>query len=127
MITGVHHIAIICSDLDRSLEFYCELLGMKVEAKQFRSERNSWKVDLSLNGVYTIELFTFLDSVERPSYPEAKGLRHLAFSTDDIEGIHSFFHQHIAKTGEILIDAHTQKRFFFTCDPDDLPIEFYEI
>lgn len=127
MIKGVHHIAIICSDLDHSLEFYSELLGMKVEAKHFRSDRNSWKVDLSLNGIYTIELFTFPDSLERPSYPEARGLRHLAFSTDQLDQVHEMFKNIVEGTGEIRVDEFTSKRFFFTQDPDSLPIEFYEI
>lgn len=127
MIQGVHHIAIICSDLDRSLEFYCELLGMKVEAKHFRSNRNSWKVDLSLNGIYTIELFTFPDSLQRPSYPEAQGLRHLAFATDQLDELHEKLKNHVEETEDVRIDEFTNKRFFFTQDPDALPIEIYEI
>ena len=127
MIKGVHHIAIICSDLDRSLEFYCELLGMKVEAKHFRSDRNSWKVDLSLNGIYTIELFTFPDSLQRPSYPEALGLRHVAFATDQLDQLHEKLKNHVEETEDVRIDEFTNKRFFFTQDPDALPIEIYEI
>lgn len=127
MISGIHHIAIICSDLERSLEFYCGLLGMKIEAKHFRSDRNSWKVDLSLNGIYLIELFTFPDTPQRPSYPEAQGLRHLAFSCQNIVEIHDFFQRNVAITREIRVDEYTNKRFFFTQDPDALPIEFYEI
>ena len=127
MIKGIHHIAIIVSDIDRSLGFYCDLLGMKIEAKHFRSERDSWKVDLSLNGVYTIELFTFPDTIQRASYPEAKGLRHLAFSSENIVATHEFFAKKVAATSEIRVDEHSHKRFFFTQDPDALPIEFYEL
>ena len=127
MIKGIHHIAIIVSDIDRSLGFYCDLLGMKIKAKHFRSDRNSWKVDLSLHGTYTVELFTFPDSIKRPSYPEALGLRHLAFATDQLDYLHKKFKKYVQGTDKIRVDDFTSKRFFFTQDPDALPIEIYEI
>lgn len=120
----LHHIALIVSDLDRSLEFYQDLLGFKVVQKIFRMERQSYKVDLS-NGEVQLEMFTFSGAPSRPSYPEAQGLRHLAFEVSDIEA----YHQKISgkvKTDEIRLDPFTGKKFFFFPDPDNLPIEIYE-
>src|SRR5262245_49978162 len=81
----LHHIAIICSDYQASKKFYTDVLGFSIVAENFRKERNSWKLDLALNGRYVIELFSFPDPPKRVSRPEAAGLRHLAFTVTDIE------------------------------------------
>lgn len=122
----VHHIAIICSNYERSKRFYTEVLGLEVMAEHFRETRQSWKADLSLNGSYVIELFSFPSPPPRPSYPEAVGLRHLAFEVDDIEAAeHELTEKGIAHE-PIRMDEYTHKRFVFFSDPDDLPIELYE-
>src|ERR1700743_1100242 len=81
----VHHIAIICSDYEKSKYFYSEVLGLKIKQEVFRKERSSYKLDLEVAGQYQIELFSFPDPPARPSRPEATGLRHLAFEVDDVE------------------------------------------
>jgi len=80
----IHHIAIICSDYERSKQFYTEVLGFEIVQETLREARQSWKLDLALGGNYMIELFSFPDPPERPSRPEAQGLRHLAFEVDDV-------------------------------------------
>lgn len=84
-IERVHHVAIICSDYERSKRFYTEILGCKIEQEVYREHRQSYKLDLSLNGQYVIELFSFPNPPARPSYPEATGLRHIAFGVRDLE------------------------------------------
>ena len=127
LLKAVHHIAIICSDYDKSKRFYTEILGFEIEREVFREERNSYKLDLSLNGQYIIELFSFPDPPKRPSRPESTGLRHIAFQVDDIElAIAQLRRKHI-ETEAIRIDEFTGKKFTFFSDPDDLPIELYEI
>ena len=108
----VHHIAIIATDYAVSKAFYCDILGFTLQSEVYREARDSWKGDLALNGQYVIELFSFPFPPERPSRPEACGLRHLAFSVDDIDAIR--------------VDPYTQKRFTFFNDPDGLPLELYE-
>ncbi len=122
----IHHIAIICSDYKRSKAFYTEILGLTVKAEVFRAERNSWKLDLEVNGDYQIELFSFENPPERPTRPEASGLRHLAFETDNVESIYAELIAKQIVCEPIRIDEFTKKQFFFTEDPDHLPIEFYE-
>jgi glyoxylase I family protein len=122
----IHHIALIVSDYEKSKYFYTEILGLEVLKETFRESHNSYKLDLTLDGHYIIELFSFPDYVARPSYPEALGLRHLAFEVDDIEkSAIELQSQHI-QTETIRIDEITGKRFFFFTDPDGLPLEFYE-
>ena len=122
----VHHIAIICSDFERSKHFYSEVLGLKIVREVFRAERNSYKLDLEVAGQYQIELFSFPNPPLRPSRPESAGLRHLAFEVNDIDEAISHINSHHVITELIRIDEFTGKRFTFFADPDGLPIEFYE-
>lgn len=122
----VHHIAIICSDYERSKKFYTEILGLEIIREVFRQERNSYKLDLALNGNYVIELFSFPNPPERVSRPEAMGLRHLAFSVDDLDLCVSFLKSREVMVEPIRVDKTTGKRFTFIADPDGLPLEFYE-
>ena len=91
-----------------------------------RAERKSYKLDLSLNGDYIIELFSFPDPPKRLSGPEATGLRHLAFEVDDLEAVNTHLEKHHIEVEPIRVDEITNKRFTFASDPDKLPIEFYE-
>lgn len=124
---GIHHVAIICSDYARSKHFYTQILGLTVLAEIYRAERDSYKLDLAVNGLYQIELFSFPNPPARTSRPEAAGLRHLAFKVEDIHQTHTLLLHAGVSCEEIRQDEFTQKFFFFIADPDDLPIEFYEI
>ncbi|MGA0557258.1 VOC family protein [Larkinella sp. VNQ87] len=122
----IHHIAIICSDYERSKRFYTEILGLQIIQEVHRAERNSYKLDLELNGQYVIELFSFPNPPARPSRPEALGLRHLAFAVSDVEAAKKELEGHGIDVEPVRIDAHTGRRFTFFSDPDGLPLEFYE-
>lgn len=126
MLNRIHHIAIICTDYERSKDFYVHKLGFGILAEVYRSERKSYKLDLSVNGTYQIELFSFENPVPRPSRPEAAGLRHLAFEVDDIEKVIADLHEKGIPTEPIRIDEFTDRRFTFFNDPDGLPLELYE-
>ncbi|WP_304238713.1 VOC family protein [Jiulongibacter sediminis] len=122
----VHHIAIICSDYQKSKAFYSQILGFEVLKETFRETRQSYKLDLTLNGEYVIELFSFPDPPSRVSRPEATGLRHLAFEVENVE----VERQKLIDVGitaePIRIDEITGKKFTFFADPDGLPLELYE-
>ena len=126
MINKVHHIAIICSDYQKSKKFYTEDLGLDIIREVYRENRQSYKLDLELNGTYIIELFSFPDPPQRVSRPEATGLRHLAFEVDDLENVIAHLEKFKIESEPIRIDEFTDKRFTFIADPDNLPIEFYE-
>ncbi len=122
----VHHIAIICTNYLVSKHFYTEVLGLTIIAETYREERKSYKLDLAINGEYTIELFSFPEPPTRPTRPEAAGLRHLAFSVDSItETVKGLQEQNIL-VEDVRVDEFTGKQFTFIADPDGLPIEFYE-
>lgn len=122
----VHHIAILCSDYQKSKIFYTEILGLTIIREIYREERQSYKLDLALNGIYIVELFSFPNPPKRPSRPEAAGLRHLAFEVSNLQETIDFLNSKNIESESIRIDGTTQKRFTFIADPDLLPIEFYE-
>lgn len=127
MFQKIHHIAIICSDYEVSKKFYSETLELEIIREVYRPERDSFKLDLALNGNYIIELFSFPNPPKRPSKPESLGLRHLAFAVENIENSIEKLNQKGIETEPIRIDEHTGKKFTFFSDPDNLPIELYEI
>jgi glyoxylase I family protein len=122
----IHHIAIICSDYEISKHFYTEVLGLGVLAENFRADRDSYKLDLELPDGGQIELFSFPNAPPRPSYPEAQGLRHLAFAVADIMQWRQKLESMSIPVEEIKIDEYTERRFVFFTDPDGLPLELYE-
>jgi glyoxylase I family protein len=122
----IHHTAIICSDYQKSKHFYTQILGLEILQEIYREERQSYKLDLALNGNYAIELFSFPNPPKRPSKPEATGLRHLAFEVINLDETVAFLNTKNIESEPIRIDEMTQKRFTFIADPDELPIEFYE-
>lgn len=126
-INRIHHIAIICGDYDRSKKFYTEILGFKIIKEIYREERRSYKLDLSLNGHYIVELFSFPGPPARPSRPEATGLRHIAFAVENLDDCIIELRKNNIETEQARTDEFTNKKFTFFSDPDGLPIELYEI
>ncbi|MEL7286899.1 MAG: VOC family protein [Pseudomonadota bacterium] len=126
MFKAIHHVAIICSDYPRSKHFYTEVLGLKVIAENYREARDSYKLDLALPDGSQVELFSFPGAPERPSFPEAQGLRHLAFLVDDVEQVKAYLESNDIEVEPIRIDEFTGKAFTFFQDPDGLPLEIYQ-
>lgn len=126
MLNAIHHVAIICSDYPRSKHFYSEVLGLTIVSEYYRENRDSYKLDLALPDGSQIELFSFANPPARPSYPEACGLRHLAFSVTNLDDVVSKLTEQGIEVEPIRVDELTDKRFTFFADPDGLPLELYE-
>ena len=126
MISAIHHVAIICSDYPRSKHFYTEILGFEIICETYRAARDSYKLDLRVGDRDQIELFSFPNCPERPSYPEARGLRHLAFEVENLTTKIATLNQQGIETEPIRVDELTGQRFTFFQDPDGLPLELYE-
>lgn len=127
MLRRIHHVAIICADYEVSKRFYVEVLGLAVLAEQYREERRSYKLDLALPDGSQIELFSFPAAPARPSYPEAQGLRHLAFAVDDVQACKLALEAQGVAVEPVRLDESTGRRFTFFADPDGLPLELYEV
>ncbi|SHE93860.1 glyoxylase I family protein [Microbulbifer donghaiensis] len=126
MLAGIHHAAIICSDYARSRHFYTEILGLRVIAENYRRDRDSHKLDLALPDGSQLELFSLPGAPARPSYPEARGLRHLAFRVESIEDAVAQLSAAGVTVEPVRTDPYNGKRFTFFADPDQLPLELYE-
>ncbi|MDW3646095.1 MAG: VOC family protein [Bacteroidia bacterium] len=124
---NIHHIAIICSDYQRSKSFYTEVMGLRILKETYRETRDSYKLDLAIGENYVIELFSFPNPPPRVSRPEAQGLRHLAFAVEDVAKERDALLAQGIEVEEIRPDELTGKKFTFFADPDDLPLELYEI
>ena len=124
---GIHHVAIICSNYPRSKHFYSEILKLSIINEHYRAERKSFKLDLALPDGSQLELFSFNDAPSRPSYPEAQGLRHLAFKVRSVENSKTYLESHGIDVEEIRVDEITGKKFTFFADPDGLPLELYTL
>ncbi|GAB4134999.1 MAG: VOC family protein [Cyanobacteria bacterium J069] len=133
-LTSFHHVALICSNYERSKHFYTEVLGFQIVQETYRAARQSYKLDLALpletsenlTCAYRLELFSFPDPPPRPSRPEACGLRHLAFTTPDLDSVVAHLQAQGIAVEPIRVDELTEKRFTFVQDPDGLPLELYE-
>ncbi|MET3130200.1 glyoxylase I family protein [Oxalobacteraceae bacterium GrIS 1.11] len=127
MLSSIHHAAIICSDYAVSKRFYTELLGLRIVAEHYRAARNSYKLDLALADGAQIELFSFPEAPARPSYPEACGLRHLAFAVRDVALCKAQLEAKGIAVEAVRTDEYTGRRFVFFADPDGLPLELYDM
>ena len=125
-LNAIHHVAIICTNYDVSKQFYTDVLGIQIIREVYRVERDSYKLDLALNNRYVLELFSFPNPAQRPSRPEAAGLRHLAFEVENLDEVVVELERNGVTAESIRMDEFTGKRFTFIADPDGLPLEFYE-
>ncbi|CAN5571719.1 VOC family protein [soil metagenome] len=125
-ISGVHHVALICSDYERSKKFYSETLGFPIIAETYRAERQSYKLDLAVAEGFALELFSFPEPPSRPNAPEACGLRHLAFAVANIEETVAELEGLEIRVEPIRVDALTGGKYTFFADPDGLPLELYQ-
>ena len=126
-IKGIHHVAILTDDYELSKAFYVDILGFKIIGETYREERKSYKLDLEINGQYQIELFSFPEFKERASFPEQKGLRHLAFAVENMENSVAELILKGVDVQGIRIDELTGKKFCFFYDPNGQPLELYEV
>ncbi|HEX8277942.1 MAG TPA: VOC family protein, partial [Segetibacter sp.] len=122
-IERIHHVAILTDRYEESKKFYTEILGFTIVGETYRKERDSYKLDLAISGRYSIELFSFPDYKERNSFPESKGLRHLAFAVDDVEQWIVFLRSKNVEVQDVRIDEITNKKFTFFYDPNRQPLE----
>ena len=123
---AIHHVAIIVSDYAASRAFYVDKLGFSVVRENYRPEKQDWKLDLKVNDTTELEIFAPQNPPKRPSYPEACGLRHLAFRVPDVRQTAQELSAMGIACEPIREDEFTQRRMTFFFDPDGLPLELHE-
>ncbi|MBQ5426762.1 MAG: VOC family protein [Pseudobutyrivibrio sp.] len=125
-LSAIHHIAIIVSDYEKSKDFYVNKLRFEIIRENYRPQKDDWKLDLKVNDTTELEIFAPKNPPKRPSFPEACGLRHLAFKVDDIEKIVTELNDMGISCEPIRTDEFTNKKMTFFFDPDNLPLELHE-
>ena len=120
-----HHIAIICSDWEKTREFYVEKLGFALTREVYRPENGDWLRFLQ-QGDTVLEIFIRPDAPARVNNPEAMGLRHLAFRVAEIEPAVAWLNSRGVETEPVREDKFNGGRFTFFKDPDGLPLELHE-
>jgi len=126
MLNAIHHIAILCSDKDAAVDFYCNKLGFPVVRENYRPERDDWKIDFRVDDTTELELFIMKDHPERISGPEAYGLRHLAFRVDSVDAMVADLEAKGITCEPVRRDTFTGEKMTFFRDPDGLPLEIHE-
>ena len=125
-LSAIHHIAIIVSDYAVSRDFYVNKLGFSVIRENYREDKKDWKLDLQVNPTTELEIFAPENPPKRLSYPEACGLRHLAFATENMEEAVRELQSKGIECEPIRTDTFTGRKMTFFADPDGLPLELHE-
>ncbi|MBR3159774.1 MAG: VOC family protein [Atopobiaceae bacterium] len=125
-LTTIHHVAIIVSDYEASRDFYVNKLGFSVVRENWRPHKQDWKLGLWVNETTELEIFAPQNPPERPSRPEACGLRHLAFGVDNIEQVVAELEGMGIACESIRTDEFTHRKMTLFRDPDNLPLELHE-
>lgn len=124
MLKGTAHVSFVVEDMEKSLYFYCDILGLK-RAFDMDLEGNPGLVYVSVRPGQYLELFH--GGKRKYRNPEAAGGDHLCFEVDDIYEIA----ERLEKNGITLDVKPTQGRDFnYQCwakDPDGNRIEFMKI
>ncbi len=126
-ILGTDHVAIICSEYQKSKDFYTRILGFEINSETYRKERDSWKLDLRVpGGMPFLEIFSFPNTPERLTQPEARGMRHVSFSVANVTAAHEYFVSQGVECEGVRMDTVFERKLFFIRDPDGQPIEIAE-
>ena len=125
MLNKTHHVAIICSDYEKSVDFYVKKLGFSLIREKHRPEQQDILMMLC-SGETVLELFIKPDAPQRMSDPETMGLRHLAFHVENMDETIAWLQEKGIETEPVRRDTINGGRFTFFRDPDGLPLELHE-
>ena len=123
MIKGIDHVAIIVSNMDKSIEFYGKVLELKLH-HDGRADGGSKK---SFLGTKSRTLIAMLENRDRGK--EAPGLvqavAHVAFRVDDVERAREFLKEKGVEFIEEKSEEGGKKKSYHFLDPDGLELEIY--
>ncbi|CAM2864028.1 VOC family protein [Paenibacillus sediminis] len=93
MIRGIGHVAFDVSDMDKSLHFYCDVLGFTKAFEIENDEGQPWIVYIRVAGLQFIELF--YGGQHKPDLPpHSIGFSHLCLEVEDIKQLAEHMHKH---------------------------------
>jgi glyoxylase I family protein len=120
---GVHHMALICSDVERTIQFYQELLGFPlVELMENRDYKGSTHLFFDIGNDNLLAFFDFPGLGLQPGVESLGGVQHIAISTtpENLERVKSS----LAERGVSYLgpDRGVTTSIYFK-DPDGIQIE----
>ena len=148
MVGRIYHVGLTVSDLDRSIAFYRDILGLKLQGeifmegeetdKMFRKENCKARVAY-LNGSKAleappIELIQFVDSEIHKAQSDlfTTSISEVCFYTDDIDSVYkTIIENHVDCLSEpqyfdFRADGFGESRAFYFRDPDGIILEMMQ-
>lgn len=125
MLKKTHHVAIICSNYEKAIDFYVKKLGFCMIREVNRPQQQDMLIMLE-SGQIVLELFIKSNAPARVDAPEAMGLRHLAFRVENMDEAVEWLRSRGVETEPVRNDTINGGRFTFFKDPDGLPLELHE-
>lgn len=125
MISKMEHIAIIVTDMDRSLNFYSDIFGFKVRLRGEGPKREMAFLYLEKQKDMEIELIKDLEPADE--YSEVGKVNHLAFTVPDLEeAIRYFSKKGIEFTSEEAKPTLEGGKMIMFYGPDNELLQFVE-
>lgn len=125
MIEGIGHVAYVVSDLEASLDFYCNKLGFKKAFTLNNDKGELWIVYLKINENTFIELFPSREQLKPVA--DHTTYKHLCLRVDDIHStIEELKGRGMKLTGEPKKGKDGNYQYWLT-DPDGNRIELMQI
>jgi len=129
MIKGLAHVAVTVGDLERSLRFYCDLLGFEVSRSRELPDGRK-VVFLGTASGYALELFGLPDTRPFPQEAAAQevvGVKHIALEVEDMDAAYQRLKgQGIAFQSEPRHMPESGVKIASFLDPDGLRIELVQ-
>ena len=125
-LTGIGHVALKVSDIERSLAFYRDRLGFEEIMRLDRADGSLWLVYLRITDTQFVELFPGGEGDRAPG-AAVTAINHFCLETDDLEATAAALHER----GIVLtVDPKTgadRNRQCWVEDPDGNQIEFMQM
>ena len=141
MIEDVRHIGIVVTNMEKSLQFYRDLLGLKIkslvdeEGKFLDNILAHENVKNKVAKLYAKNGNALVELIDSKSYGNKKdrdfftiGASHFAFTVDDIEKTYDYLVKNGVKfTAPPQLTPDGYAKVTFCQDPDGTPIELVEV
>ncbi len=126
-VTGLGHIAINVTDLDRSLDFYTRMFEFPEMMRLHKDDGSTWLVYLRITDDQYLEIFPGAEEERAPASWRNNGMTHLCITVEDIA---DFVDRLTAKGVKLLLplkDGLDGNRQAWVEDPDGNRIELMEM
>jgi glyoxylase I family protein len=122
------HVGMTCGNLDRTIAFYCDLLGLTLALRKSSDNGEMAFLDTG-NGMLEIACPRADISRSRDVPPHEAGMRHLTFAVDSVDALFA----RLEAAGIDILERPRQaffteviKRVAFVRDPDGIMVELVE-